>query len=302
MTEKADESGVKSSAICAGLPDSSAKTDSDLRQIFTRFEAFNFDDNQQFQAGLAKIINDTNIGKTREQAVDLLKIKVFYYSRNIEPMDLSAYMDWRIRTNGKCENQTALTNRTSTEDDNGSPVLLTATRNKDHEQADERVKQTSKHTICANFNHTSVEQNLDPRVEQTGKDTICTNLNHPDTGIEQKCDLRVEHTSKDTVCADLRHTGTHQKPDLEITKQTISGADTPTLSDYEEKNVKSVCSVNNKTAADHDDGQRELSFAEVAELIQSGKPIPGLAQVEVLPTNVTPTPAKLHRVKKPWEQ
>lgn len=46
----------------------------------------------------------------------------------------------------------------------------------------------------------------------------------------------------------------------------------------------------------------ELSFAEIAELIQSGKPIPGLAQIEVVPTNEAPTPSQLPRAKKPWEE
>ena len=45
-----------------------------------------------------------------------------------------------------------------------------------------------------------------------------------------------------------------------------------------------------------------LSFAEVAELLQSGKPIPGLAQIEVVPTNEAPTPSQLPRAKKPWEE
>ena len=55
---------------------------------------------------------------------------------------------------------------------------------------------------------------------------------------------------------------------------------------------------NNLVVSDND---QELSFAEIAELVQSGQPIPGLNTVEVLPTNQDPTPARLHRAKKPWE-
>ena len=64
--------------------------------------------------------------------------------------------------------------------------------------------------------------------------------------------------------------------------------------------VGEVCSSENSAS---DSGcTQELSFAEIAELIQSGKPIPGLSQIEVVPTNEAPTPSQLPRAKKPWEE
>ncbi|CAG5131000.1 unnamed protein product [Candidula unifasciata] len=47
--------------------------------------------------------------------------------------------------------------------------------------------------------------------------------------------------------------------------------------------------------------EKELSLAEVAELIQNNHPIPGIVSVDVEPSNAEPTPSKLTRKLKPWE-
>ena len=44
-----------------------------------------------------------------------------------------------------------------------------------------------------------------------------------------------------------------------------------------------------------------LSFAEIMEYIEAGKPVPGLKQVDVDATNEQPTESVLAKKKKPWE-
>lgn len=48
-------------------------------------------------------------------------------------------------------------------------------------------------------------------------------------------------------------------------------------------------------------GGSQLSFAEVMQLVQEGKEVPGVAKMDVKPTNQSPTPSKMERMRKPWE-
>ena len=78
-----DESELLPSKMCDmnKYDDSSPKSNGSLCELFTRFEAFNFDDDVQFQSGLSKISSLRNTSKTENHAKDLLKIKAFYYSK-----------------------------------------------------------------------------------------------------------------------------------------------------------------------------------------------------------------------------
>ncbi|XP_076462774.1 uncharacterized protein LOC143295096 [Babylonia areolata] len=95
MNVQTNETDPPLSAICASNIMSSPKTSVDLQQVFSRFETFNFDNDQKFQAGLDKINRQASASKGKEHAIDMLKIKLFYYSRNVEPVDVAAYMEWR---------------------------------------------------------------------------------------------------------------------------------------------------------------------------------------------------------------
>ncbi|XP_035996957.1 uncharacterized protein LOC105935191 [Fundulus heteroclitus] len=44
-----------------------------------------------------------------------------------------------------------------------------------------------------------------------------------------------------------------------------------------------------------------LSFAEVMQLVQEGKEVPGVTKPDVQPSNQSPTPSRMQRVQKPWE-
>uniref|UniRef100_A0A3Q3MFM3 Peroxisomal membrane protein PEX14-like KPWE domain-containing protein n=1 Tax=Labrus bergylta TaxID=56723 RepID=A0A3Q3MFM3_9LABR len=46
---------------------------------------------------------------------------------------------------------------------------------------------------------------------------------------------------------------------------------------------------------------KPLSFAEVMKLVQEGKEVPGVKQLDVKPTNQSPTPSHMDRILKPWE-
>uniref|UniRef100_A0A3Q2ZST0 Peroxisomal membrane protein PEX14-like KPWE domain-containing protein n=1 Tax=Kryptolebias marmoratus TaxID=37003 RepID=A0A3Q2ZST0_KRYMA len=44
-----------------------------------------------------------------------------------------------------------------------------------------------------------------------------------------------------------------------------------------------------------------LSFAEVMQLVQEGKEVPGLTKPDIKPSNRSPTPSQMKQVPKPWE-
>lgn len=47
---------------------------------------------------------------------------------------------------------------------------------------------------------------------------------------------------------------------------------------------------------------KTMSFAEVMKLVQEGKDVAGVKKLDIQPTNESPTPSRMHRRAKPWEQ
>lgn len=45
----------------------------------------------------------------------------------------------------------------------------------------------------------------------------------------------------------------------------------------------------------------KLSFAEVMQLVQEGKEVPGAIKLDIKPSNQSPTPSQMERILKPWE-
>ncbi|KAL6458867.1 hypothetical protein MHYP_G00323390 [Metynnis hypsauchen] len=60
---------------------------------YRRFNSYDFESDARFQDGLKKVPNR-----------DLLELKIFYYNRFIEPVDLIGFQEWR---DGKQDLQTA---------------------------------------------------------------------------------------------------------------------------------------------------------------------------------------------------
>lgn len=67
-----------------------------------------------------------------------------------------------------------------------------------------------------------------------------------------------------------------------------------------------------QTASSHSDSEltaetseptetKQLSFAEVMQLVQEGKEVPGVTKVDIEPSNQNPTPSTMERMLKPWE-
>lgn len=46
---------------------------------------------------------------------------------------------------------------------------------------------------------------------------------------------------------------------------------------------------------------KQLSFAEVMQLVQEGKEVPGVKKLDIRASNQSPTPSKMERPLKPWE-
>uniref|UniRef100_A0A1A8S2I7 Uncharacterized protein n=1 Tax=Nothobranchius rachovii TaxID=451742 RepID=A0A1A8S2I7_9TELE len=44
-----------------------------------------------------------------------------------------------------------------------------------------------------------------------------------------------------------------------------------------------------------------LSFAEVMQLVQDGKEVPGVSKLDIQPCNQSPAPSQMQRALKPWE-
>lgn len=60
--------------------------------------------------------------------------------------------------------------------------------------------------------------------------------------------------------------------------------------------------ITNQTAgASAETEVKQLSFAEVMQLVQEGKEVPGTKKLDVKPTNQSPTPSQMERRLKPWE-
>ncbi|XP_014840607.1 PREDICTED: uncharacterized protein C6orf226 homolog [Poecilia mexicana] len=57
----------------------------------------------------------------------------------------------------------------------------------------------------------------------------------------------------------------------------------------------------NETETSADGETKQLSFAEVMQLVQEGKEVPGVTKPDVQPSNQSPTPSQMQRVQKPWE-
>lgn len=65
-----------------------------------------------------------------------------------------------------------------------------------------------------------------------------------------------------------------------------------------ESSVNSVTPNSDRQSLHKEDN---LTFQQIVELIQSGESIPGTPQLNIQPTNQTPTKPALKRVPKPWE-
>ncbi|KAM9341901.1 uncharacterized protein KZ484_014580 [Pholidichthys leucotaenia] len=46
---------------------------------------------------------------------------------------------------------------------------------------------------------------------------------------------------------------------------------------------------------------KQLSFAEVMQLVQEGKEVPGVTKLDIQPSNQSPTRSQMKRIVKPWE-
>lgn len=76
------------------------------------------------------------------------------------------------------------------------------------------------------------------------------------------------------------------------------GSSRADVMDPEAVSHSGVCS--SQTAQASAEGTR-LSFAEVMQLVQEGKEVPGVRELDVKPTNQSPTPSQMERMRKPWE-
>nr|XP_030641501.1 uncharacterized protein C6orf226 homolog [Chanos chanos] len=60
-----------------------------MESVYERFDSYDFESNASFQRGLSTI---SNLGDNPEET---LKLKMFFYNRFIEPIDLEGYKQWQ---------------------------------------------------------------------------------------------------------------------------------------------------------------------------------------------------------------
>ncbi|KAK7488523.1 hypothetical protein BaRGS_00020308 [Batillaria attramentaria] len=227
VQEKADDDLIGNVSGTASAPQAeTSDVDSQLEELFARFESFNFDEDKKFQSGLSKI-ESKHTGGGRKK--DLVKIKAFYYSRNVEPFEYATYVRWK-------ESQAC------------REVKL---------QGDSSLKVAD-------------TQNSEDQSDTPSKEVLSGSLS-------------------DNVCTDL---GTNE---CSAVSSDISSSHCTDVSNSEQ--MQHTLLVSDSSTSNND-----LSFAEIAELIQEEKPIPGLVQMDVVATNLPPTPSSIPRAKKPWEE
>ncbi|KAF9206830.1 hypothetical protein BGZ49_001722 [Haplosporangium sp. Z 27] len=64
-------------------------------QIFEKFEAYDFENDETFQTGLKSIVSKNTSKSEQEQQDAIQNAKFFYFSRFVQPFDYSQYRSWR---------------------------------------------------------------------------------------------------------------------------------------------------------------------------------------------------------------
>ena len=109
----------------------------------------------------------------------------------------------------------------------------------------------------------------------------------------------------DTSTTNLNDADRSLRCDTESSPVSVTDAKSEATQDGKLETV-SFSSVSDNSTCEHSgsgdsESQPSLSLAEIAELIQNQQPIPGLLQLDVQPTNSSPTPSALERRPKPWQ-
>ncbi|XP_013878145.1 uncharacterized protein LOC106527709 [Austrofundulus limnaeus] len=68
----------------------------------------------------------------------------------------------------------------------------------------------------------------------------------------------------------------------------------------DQRNLSPSDSENQTETSAHPE-TKQLSFAEVLQLVQEGKEVPGVTKLDIKPSNQSPTPSQMQQVRKPWE-
>ncbi|XP_004070909.1 uncharacterized protein C6orf226 homolog [Oryzias latipes] len=84
-------------------------------------------------------------------------------------------------------------------------------------------------------------------------------------------------------------------------KQWSSAPHPPSTFTPEHKDQISLQSEDQSRGTCTNSQSRQLSFAEVMQLVQEGKEVPGVTKLDVHASNQSPTPSQMERRQKPWE-
>ena len=84
---------------------------------------------------------------------------------------------------------------------------------------------------------------------------------------------------------------------LEISVAVLTDPDSPVLNEDTENSQESALHLLDKL----DSAEESLSFTQIMDYIQKGEQIPGIRDLDIQPTNMSPTQSDSLRKTKPWE-
>ncbi|KAL3868617.1 hypothetical protein ACJMK2_041413 [Sinanodonta woodiana] len=276
-------------------------------EIYRNFHQYNFDASPGFISGWIKIRDKIDPAKYEQE---LLKAKLFFYSRTVEKVDKEEYERWMVRYQLK---------------DNKGSDIETFTDNHGHEAGSDRGDNFIQSNTVA-IDHTSrrIEMksdyvNLQDRTDDQlsghleEETRFCGTDNIKKEQKENSCKCSATYNDSNVLnrgsckkagamnneCNGLKG-GNCEKVDATDNKGNVQKGGNCEMHPVVHVNHDTEMEIKyrEKQSADN----YPASFLELISLLESGCNIPGIEELNVEPTNENPTPSALDRKKKPWEQ
>ncbi|XP_041358610.1 uncharacterized protein LOC121375297 [Gigantopelta aegis] len=264
---------------------------------FVQFLKYDFKNDERFKTGLQRLIKCSS-EKTSEQ--EYFKAKLFYYSKYFVPITFQEFMDWEKR---KQNLEMPYLQGLNLESSSKSDVLLNG-------------KTEDKENTLENSSIASVVKQSFRPVPDTDRQsiTIKCDLHYSQSPVSFTQNCKESLASPVSSSQDFSESLTSPVSSAQnICESLTSECDIQNSQTVQNSNgllTHPVSSVQNvdESLTNKTDTQRPASpvscpqnFSELMEIIQSGKPVPGIIHIDVKPTNTLETPSAIHRVKKPWE-
>ncbi|KAK3596780.1 hypothetical protein CHS0354_038782 [Potamilus streckersoni] len=267
-------------------------------EIYKNFHQYNFDTNPRFISGWIKIRDKIEPARYEQE---LLRAKLFFYSRTIEKVDKEEYERWIARSQLK-GNKDGCSNDSDTE---------TFTAEHGHEAGSDKGDNSILSTcIIPAMDHT-------PRIQMKSDYVhLKDKLNDQLTGyLEEKAKIcgtdnnkqeQTEHACKciaaDNVGNVLNEGSCAKDGAMDNGGNVLKGGCEKAKEMHPDVGVNDDTEMETKNREKNSASNYPASFSELISLLESGCKIPGIEELNVQPTNENPTASALDRKRKPWEK